>query len=246
MITLAAVALLLAGCGPEHSVSPATTADPAPTEPDATLREAQDSLKTKTEQLAATAASLQAANVELAEKEQVLGQREHQFKNLSAELEVLKKRDALVFAEVATLQQQGRNSAALDRYKQFLRDYPQSPLAIHAERAIADLTEEVAIEDLERTARLDPTSKARETKRLLDEGLLTTRELAPILKRRTRNQVISLLGKPNRVFPDGTEIGYIDRVTNATGGGKGMLIITFEDSVVSAFRMDYAGPKVIP
>ncbi len=81
---------------------------------------------------------------------------------------------------------------------------------------------------------------------LIGDGLLTPREIAPLVKKKTKNQVLAMLGKPNFNFPDGTEIGYMDRATNPATGRKGMLIVTFDSGGVAAVRVDYAGQKIIP
>ena len=92
----------------------------------------------------------------------------------------------------------------------------------------------------------DPKRKERETLNLFRDGLLTPQELGPLIRKKTLAQVIALLGDPSHTFPGGTDIGYSERVTNPRTGRKGMLIITFDSAGVAAFRIDYAGPKMVP
>jgi hypothetical protein len=81
---------------------------------------------------------------------------------------------------------------------------------------------------------------------LFRDGLLTPKELAPWIKKKTRTQVVELLGKPSHLFPTGTEIGYNEKITNPATGRRTMLLITFDADIVSALRADYAGQRLIP
>ncbi len=249
------LALLTAGAflgGCKHKERDALTPpplDPVKAELEDTrnkLRDAEISAAAKQSELNKAAAALEAARIERIEKDQVIVQRDAQIKVVQTELDALKKRDAFVFADIRLLHEQGRFTVALGRYQQFLKDFPNSPFAALATNAIAELTTESQREAQWQAEVFDPRRRERETMRLITTGLLTPRELAPMLRGRNRTEVLSLLGRPDNVLPDGNEIGYSDRVTNPATGKKGMLIVTFESGTVAALRIDYAGQKYTP
>jgi hypothetical protein len=249
LASLVLTASLLTGCHrTERDL--AQQVDGLKTEVDDTKRklgEAEKGLAAKQGELAATAADLEAAKRTLAEKIVALAERDTQWRAAQTELETLKKRDTFVFSDIRAAQEQGRSTVALSRYQQFVKDYPNSPFVSEASAAIAVLSTETEREAQRRANVFDPKRQERETLRLFGEGLLTPKELAPLLKNRTRAQVLAMLGRPNHVFPEGAEIGYVDKVTNPATGTKGMLIITFDaNGVATALRVDYAGPKLIP
>jgi hypothetical protein len=58
--------------------------------------------------------------------------------------------------------------------------------------------------------------------------------------------VLALLGPPNRVFGEGTEIGYVDKAIDPVTGKRGTFIIAFEFDVVANLRVEYAGRRMVP
>lgn len=212
----------------------------------AQFAQAEKALAATRDELTLTTATLEATKKGLIENERTITALHAQLRTTQADLDALKKRDAFVFAELRTHQQQGRNIIALAGYQKFLKDFPASPFAADATDAITALSAQ-AQQESQRWAELaDPKRKERELLGLFRDGLLTPRELAPLIKRKTRTQVLDLLGKPTHVFPDGKEIGYNDRITNPATGRRSMLVITFDAGIVAALRADYAGQKLIP
>ena len=63
---------------------------------------------------------------------------------------------------------------------------------------------------------------------------------------KTPAQVVTLLGRPDQSFNDGTEIGYTDKAFDPAANRKGMLIIGFEDGAVTTLRVGYTGRKMTP
>ena len=68
------------------------------------------------------------------------GERDAQVRTLQSEVAEFKKRGVLAFVAASSAMQASRNNDALERYQQFLKDFPSSPLAADADRAIAELT----------------------------------------------------------------------------------------------------------
>ena len=44
----------------------------------------------------------------------------------------------------------------------------------------------------------------------------------------------------------GTELGYVDKVVDATGGGRGTLVIGFDEDRVTTLRIGYLGRPIRP
>jgi hypothetical protein len=210
------------------------------------LAEAEKALAAKGDALRLTTEDRDAAKQSLAKATADLAQRDAQLRDAKSELDTLKNRDAFVFSEIRAQQQQGRNIIALAGYEKFLKEFPNSDLAPLATSAIAELHAQ-AQSDQQRWASItDPKRKEREMLNLFRDGLLTPKELAPWIKKKTRAQVVELLGKPSHLFPTGTEIGYNEKITNPATGRRTMLVITFDADIVSALRADYAGQRLIP
>lgn len=167
-----------------------------------------------------------------------------QITALRAEIADLKKRDIFAFADASAAMQSGTNSAALERYQQFLKDFPNSPLATDADRAIAELTTTKEREARARTMLIDPRRPERDVLQHFSDGTATLKEIAPLLKNRSAADVVKLLGAPSQTFRDGKEIGYIDRVIDPTTGGKGTLVIGFDEEVATTLRVGYLGKPV--
>jgi septal ring factor EnvC (AmiA/AmiB activator) len=247
LFPLALMWLLVAGCGPggeDHSRQfEGLKADLD--ESKRRLSHLQNSLAAKDAELAVTTTALETAKSGLADMEKVLNDHNTQLRAVKIELDELKKRDALVFAEIAAAQQQGQSTIAVARYQKFIADFPKSPLVAHANTAIAQLTE-VQREVRKQVEQLDPKRRERDFQKTFNEGYMTLQELAPYLKKKTVAQVLALLGRPNQTFNDGTEIGYADRAINPATSTRGMLIVSFEGGTVSTLRVEYAGRKMTP
>lgn len=217
------------------------------------LGQVQKSLSTKEDKLVLTETVLEETKTELAEKVQAFAEQQAQLRKVQGELETLKKSDAFIFGEIATLQQQpGQLANALKRYQKFITDFPKSPLVASAASAINRLSVsspvagQPAATSRPAATPVDPRVRERELLKNFNEGYMTLAELAPILKKKSLAQVLALLGRPNQTYHDGTEIGYADKAINPATGGKGMLIIAFEEDAVSSLRVEYAGRKMTP
>ncbi len=209
------------------------------------LSHIQNSLAAKDAELAVNTQALETARGGLVGLEEAVKDREAQLRAVKAELEELKKKDIFAFGEIASTQQQGSNSLAVARYQKFIKDYPKSPMVVHANNAIAQLTE-VQREVRRQIDQMDPARREKDFAKTFSEGYMTLQELAPYLKKKSLTQVLTLLGKPNQTFNEGTEIGYSEKAVNPTTGGRGMLIISFEGGTVASLRVEYAGRKMTP
>ncbi len=203
----------------------------------------QNSLATKDAELAANTQALEAARGGMSDLEKVVDERNAQLRAAKVELEGLKKKDILAFGEIAATQGDGSNALAVARYKKFIIDYPKSPLVLHANNAIAQLTE-VQREVHRQTELVDPAKKEKDFARNFSEGYMTLQELAPYLKKKTVAQVVGLIGRPNQTFNEGNEFGYPDRAISPATGTRGMLIVSFESGVVATLRVEYARKEV--
>jgi hypothetical protein len=210
------------------------------------LATAEKSLAKLKDELALAGSALDSANHGHAELEKALNERDTQLRAAKAEIEALKKRDAFVFADISAVQQEGQTLVALSRYEKFIRDFPNSPLTAHATRVVNEMTVDSQRETKRRQEVFDPRRPERELVKLFNEGLSTPQELAPLLKNKTRTQVLAALGRPSQTFNDGAEVGYVDRATNPATGKRGMLIISFTADTVSSVRLEYAGRKIVP
>lgn len=249
VIALASSAVLLPGCQKAEPPPPVAEAEPVNTEAEEVkqkLTVATTNVEAKNAELAAANTLLETTKVKLAEKEVLLTQKESQVKALQAEIEALKKREAFVFAEISALQQQGQSSLALSRYEQFIKDFPKSPLVVNATSAVNELTVATEKEARVRANVIDPKSREREFLQQFEDGFLTLKELAPVLKNRSVAQVLGLLGAPNRIFGDGTEIGYVDKAIDPVTNKRGIFIVAFESGVVANLRVEYAGRRMVP
>lgn len=172
-------------------------------------------------------------------------EKDAQIRALQAEVASLKKRDAFVFADASAALKIG-NGAALDRYQQFLKDFPNSPLAADADRAIAELTTAKEREARAHAMLVDPRRADREILQHFSDGTVTVKELSPLLKNRSPADVVKLLGPPTQTYRDGKELGYTDRVIDTATGGKGTLVIGFDSDAVSTLRVGYLGKPIKP
>lgn len=209
------------------------------------LSHVQNSLAAKDAELAVTTTTLEAAKSGLADLELALEERNGQLRAARADLDELKKSEALVFAEIAALQQQGQNTIAVTRYQKFITDHPKSPLVANAAGAISQLTE-VQQEVRKQVEQMDPRRREKDFSKSFNEGYMTLQELAPHLKKKTLPQVLALLGKPNQTYNESTELGYADRAINPVTGTRGMLIVSFEGGTVATLRVEYGGRRMTP
>jgi hypothetical protein len=252
---LAAAVLAAAGLtGCDRPAAP-ITAEPTPTENplQSDLDDAQRKIATwektlaaKDAELKAAAATAEANKAQLAEKDVLAAKKDAQVKSIQAEAERLKKSEALVFASISALQQKGDAAGALARYQQFIKDFPNSPLVANATSAVNELTVATEQEAKARAIAAEPKTRQREFQQQFEEGFLTLQDLAPVLKNKSVPQVLALLGPPNRVFGDGTEIGYVDKAIDPVTGKRGIFIVAFALDKVANIRVEYAGRRVVP
>jgi hypothetical protein len=244
-----AAALALGGCGKDHSAelqqgAQAKVELQTANEQLATLKKQTD---TATDQLDLAKSDLAKARDELAEKSKAIAQRDNQIATLQKDLEAAKKQDANLFVEATALRQQGLNTSAITQYQKILSDFPHSPLVPYATAAVAEMNAQKSREDQRRVDAV-VASKRPEAAVLkyFGDGQTTLGELAPILKSKSLAQVVKMLGKPDRTFNDGTEIGYSDKALNPATSRPGLLIIAFDEGTVSSIRVEYSGRKVVP
>ena len=211
-----------------------------------TIETLEQKLAMKNDELDQTFARLGGSKSDTAQKDAALLEKDQQLAALAKELQSLRRQDALVFAEISAVHQQGRAETAVRRYEEFLKEYPLSPLARHARQALAELTPVVQREAHERVTLIDPRRGERETLRRFRDGTAAAEDLAPLLRDRSPGEVRALLGRPNQLFQNGSEFGYANRVINSSTGRKGMLIVSFERDRVASLRVDYAGRKFAP
>ena len=173
-------------------------------------------------------------------------QKDDQISALQVELAEIKKRDAFVFAAASATLRSGTAGAALDRYERFLKDFPNSPLAADADRAVTELTAAAQREARSRATLVDPRRALREALEHFNDGTVTVQEIAPLLKIRSAADVVKLLGPPNQTYRDGKEIGYTDRVIDSSTGNKGTLVVGFDADSVATLRVGYLGKPIKP
>jgi len=186
------------------------------------------------------------AKKDVAEKDQVIAGKDGRIRALEGEIAEMKKRDAFVFAEASKLHQQNLNSTSLDRYRQFVTSFPTSPLVADANRAIAELSVTAPKEARARAVAIDPHAVEREALKKFGDGWATPEDLGPLLKRKSMADVVKLLGPPNATYREGTELGYVDKVVDATTGNRGTLVIGFEGDRVATLRLGYLGKPIRP
>ncbi len=210
------------------------------------LAATEKSMAAQKDAVALAAETAAAGKKQAVEREQTAGQKDAQLRAVQTELAELKKSEAQVFTDISRFQQQGLTTVALGRYEQFLKDYPNSPLAAHAVTAMAQLAATAEREAKARLGTADPRRKQREILQYLADGTATAEEVAPLFKNKTPAEVAKLLGPPNRTFRNGTEFGYVDKVSDAATGAKNTLVISFEDDRVSGVRAGYQGRIIKP
>jgi hypothetical protein len=212
----------------------------------------QNSLAAKDAELAVNTQAFETAKNGVGDMEKALSDRTTELRTVQTELDALKKKDALVFAEIAATQGQGSLGLAIARYQKFINDYPKSPLVAHANNAIAQLSSlqeppPAAATSSSRTlAKVDPAKSSKDFVKSFNEGYMTLQDLAPHLRKKTVAQVVALCGRPNQSYNEGSELGYADRAINPLTGSRGMLIVGFEGGTVATLRVEYGGRKITP
>lgn len=246
LLPLIAAGLLLTSC--DRPTAPDLTAETNRLKGELDLATRQldtagKNLEAATAEIDLANAALTKAKAQLAEKDQTLAHGDAQLLAVKTELDALKKRDAFVFAEITGLRRQGLFVSALSGYQKFVADFPQSPLAPLATTAVAELTAE-RTRDAQKFAA--PERQAQALLKNFGDGQTTLAELAPVLKNKSLAQVVKILGRPDRTFNEGSEIGYTDKVMNPATGRPGMLIIGLDAGTVASLRVEYSGRKIIP
>ena len=115
-----------------------------------------------------------------------------------------------------------------------------------ANRAIADLTLTAEREAQWRKSVIDPKRPEREALKHFADGIASVDEIVPLVKKKTKQEILALLGPPGTTYRGGLEIGYVSRVIDPKSGEKGTLIITFQEDKVSSLRVGYQGQEIRP
>ena len=252
-VTAVSLGLFSSGCGSGSRPAPTPEIDRLKADLD-TMRQklagVEKDLASKSDELAkASAASFV---TDLSKKETAPTapadlQKDAQVQALQAEIAKLKKQDAIAYAQASATQAKGVTTITLDRYQQFVKDYPESPLVTDANRAIAELTAASEREARWRASLIDPKRPERDVLQRFGNGTATAEEIAPLLKRRSTAEVVKLLGNPNREYRNGSEVGYVDRIIDSRTGNKDTLVVIFdEDGRVASLRIGYNGREIKP
>jgi len=206
------------------------------------LAEEEKTLNAQKQQIDRMTLEAEAAKKEGSDKNVLLIQKDKQIQALQTLQN--ESRDALVFANASANHQKGFTSIALDRYRQFVIDYPKSPLVTDANRAIAELTTTVERDARARADFIDPKRRDREALQHFQDGIATVDEISPLVRQKTAAEVTKLLGPPNRTYRNGTELGYVDRIIDATTGGKETLVVVFQGERAVSIRVGYRGREI--
>jgi hypothetical protein len=252
-IPFVSLALFFSGCGSGSGPTASPDTDRLRADLEATrqkLAAVEKELAAKNDEIAKTSAT--SFVTDLSKKEAAPAaladpQKDAQIQSLQAEIAKLKKQDSVAFAQASATHAKGITTITLDRYQQFVKDYPNSPLVVDANRAIAELNGTSEREAKWRANLIDPKRPERDLLKRFSDGVATAEEIAPLLKRRTSAEVVKLLGNPNREYRNGSEVGYVDRIIDSRTGNKDTLVIIFdEDSRVTSVRIGYNGREIKP
>jgi len=251
VVLLLALGGLSTGCHKDQGPSPETQVEGLQTsaELDRTkkrLATVEKDLTSKDDAIALAKEEAEKSRKEAVEKEKTIADKDKQIKALEGEIAELKKKDVFIFAEASKLHQQNLNASALDRYRQFVATYPASPLVVDANRAIAELSVSAPKEARARAVTIDAFAVEREALKKFTDGWATPEDLAPLLRRKSVADVVKLLGPPNMTYREGKELGYTDRVIDATTGARGTLVIGFDEDRVATLRLGYLGKPIRP
>jgi hypothetical protein len=210
------------------------------------LAAAEKRIAKQQEQIAAAASAAEAAQKQVADTGAAQLEKDGQMRTLQKEVAELRKGEAQAYADASTTLLKGATSTTLNRYQQFVRDFPKSPLAIDANRAIAELMVTTEREAQWRQSIIDPKRPEREALKRFADGIAGLDEVVPLVKKKTKQEVLAALGPPATTYRGGLEIGYPNRVIDPKTGEKGTLIITFQGDRVSSLRVGYQGQEVRP
>jgi hypothetical protein len=180
------------------------------------------------------------------DKDRLLAEKDARIAALEKDVADLKKGEPFAYVESSKLHQEGMNASALLRYRQFIKTYPKSPLVADANRAINELAPIAPGQPGAHAATPDPRIAEREFQRQFSDGFASVQDIGVMLKHRFKADVIRLLGTPNTTYRDGLELGYVDKVIDPATGGRGTLVIAFEDGQVSTLRVGYQGRPIRP
>jgi hypothetical protein len=250
-VLLLALSGLSTGCHQDKGPSPETQVEglQLSSELDRTkkkLEAVQKELTSKDDAIALAKEESEKSKKDTVEKERVIADKDKRIKALEGEIAEMKKSDVFLFAEASKLHQQNLNTSALDRYRQFMTAFPASPLVADANRAITELSVIAPKEARARAVTLNAFAVERDALKKFSDGWATPEDLAPLLKRKSMADVVKLLGPPNTTYREGKELGYVDKVVDATSGARGTLVIGFEEDRVSTLRLGYLGKPIRP
>jgi len=182
----------------------------------------------------------------MADKDEVIKQKDAQIAALEKQMADLKKGEAFTYAETSKLMQQGLKNTALDHYRKFVTTYPTSSLVSDANRAIAELTVTIPQDAKAHAAVVDPHAAEREFQKHFAEGFASMEDIVSMLRKKSMQDVMKLLGPPNRTYRDNTEFGYVDKVIDPTSGDRATLVIGFDQGQVATLRVGYGGRAIRP
>jgi hypothetical protein len=248
LIALLSLGLPFAGCDREPGSDLQTEVARLSAEVETTrqkLAAAEKEAAMRQDALVLAATETEAARKQTAEKEKLVAEKDAQIKAVQGELAKLKKHDGIVFAEIRASQHEGLTALALGRLQKFVNDYPNSPLYADATRAIVEMTTTSDRDTRAKVVAIDPRRPEREVLKRFTEGFATAEEMAPLLKGKTKADVVKILGSPNRTYREGAELGYVDKLLGP-GGGREALVISFEAGRVSSVRAGYLGRPIRP
>jgi multidrug efflux pump subunit AcrA (membrane-fusion protein) len=208
------------------------------------LAAAEKRLTVQQEQIAAAASAAAAAQKQAADSAAAVLEKDGQLRALQKEVTELRKGEAQSYADASATFMKGVTSTTLNRYQQFARDFPKSPLAVDANRAIAELTVTVEREAQWRQGIIDPKRPEREALKHFADGVASLDEIVPLVRKKTKPEVIAVLGPPGTTYRGGLEIGYVSRVIDPKTGERGTLIITFQEGKVVSLRVGYQGQEL--
>ncbi len=251
VVLILALAGLSTGCNKENGPSPEAQVEglQLSAELDRTkkkLAATEKEIAAKEDAVVLAKEETEKAKKDAVERDKVIAERDTKIKAMEGELAELKKRDVFAYGDASRLHQENLNSSALDRYRQFVAAYPTSPLVADANRAIAELSVTAPKEARARAVAMEQRVVDRDALKKFNDGWATPEDLAPLLKRKSMADVVKLLGPPNRTYREGTELGYVDRVVDATTGARGTLVIGFEEDHVATLRLGYLGKAIRP
>ncbi|MEA3188201.1 MAG: hypothetical protein QOD99_2031 [Chthoniobacter sp.] len=249
IFSIIAACLAMAGCTPKKQDESNEAAQLELARVRTSLTAAQTNLRMKQDEFELLKADAESKQSQPDASSKQLAERDARIATLEAELDKVKKQDSQVFKGIGELRQRGNLNSAMNLYRMFMQDFPDSPLVPDAQRAITALTETVET-TVSETTRLSPNAsqkrKELDLKKRLPFGAVTVQELSPFVKHKTSAEITGLLGNPDHVFPSGSEWGYADRAIDDQSGQRGMLIVTFTSGRVSSFRVGYAGREIVP